>query len=91
MPVIVDLEAGGSKDDLWVHDEFDIVKASILTRFFKHYEDENSLPRPFGVIYQENRDQYQDLMIAQIQQTIEKQGVGDLDQLLSGNSTWEIK
>ncbi len=89
-PVIVSLEEGASKDELWVHDEHDKVKASILTGFFEHYQDENSLPRPFGVIYQEDRPQYQELMSEQIEQTKKAKGEGDLDALLSGSSTWII-
>ena len=90
-PVIINLEEGASKDDLWVHDENDKVKASILAGFFEHYQDENSLPRPFGIIYQEDRPQYQDLMAAQIEKRREVKGEGDLNALLSGSSTWQIE
>ena len=89
-PIIVDLEEGASKDDLWIHDQYDKVKAGILTGFFEHYEDENSLPRPFGVIYQEDRPQYENLMTDQIEATTKTKGEGDLDALLSGSSTWSI-
>ena len=89
-PIIVDLEEGASKDDLWIHDQYDKVKAGILTGFFEHYEDENSLPRPFGVIYQEDRPQYENLMTDQIESTTKTKGEGDLDALLSGSSTWSI-
>ena len=89
-PVIVDLTTESSKDDLWIHDERDKVKASILTEFFEHYQDEKSLPRPFGIIYEEDRPQYQDLMVEQIEDTIKKKGEGDLDKLLSGGNTWTI-
>jgi len=90
-PVIVNLDEGASKDDLWVHDETDKVKASILTGFFEHYKDENTLPRPFGVLYREERSQYEQLIEDQINETITKHGTGDLDQMLSGNSTWNIE
>ena len=89
-PVVVDLENGASKDDLWIHDENDKVKASILTGFFEEYTDENSLPRPFGIIYKEDRAQYQNLMSDQIERVKEIKGDGDLNKLLSGSSTWEI-
>ncbi len=89
-PVITNLEKSASKDDLWVHDEYDKIKANILTGFFEHYQDENSLPRPFGVIYQEDRPQYQELLSTQIEQIKTSKGEGNLDALLSGNSTWQI-
>src|SRR5574343_1846850 len=39
-PVVVDLNAGNSVDDLWVHDEADIYKAQILTRIFDNPREE---------------------------------------------------
>jgi len=89
-PVVVNLDEGHSADDLWIHDETDKLKSSILTRFFKPYEDETSLPRPFGIFYREDRALYEDLMAQQIADR-KKKGDGNLDALLSGNSTWEIK
>jgi 2-oxoglutarate ferredoxin oxidoreductase subunit beta len=48
-PVIVDLAAGASTDDLWVHDDRDFYKAQILIRMFDDPKLEGHLPRPFGV------------------------------------------
>ena len=50
-PVVVALDESTSIDDLWVHDESDLVKAGILTRFFDTPSAEMTLPRPFGVFY----------------------------------------
>ena len=74
-----------SKDDLWVHDERDQVKANLLTRFF-----DNELPRPFGVFYSEQRECYEDALNGQIQESIENKGKGNLNKLLSGNNSWTI-
>lgn len=92
-PVVVDLEAGDySKDDLWKHDKTDRFKAGILMRCFDTPTDEfSSLPRPFGVFYQEEKTCYEEMLHAQIKTSLERKGDGDLDQLLRGNNTWEIE
>lgn len=49
-PVVVKLNQNGtSVNDLWIHDEKDAVKASILVRFFDRPEKQGHLPRPFGI------------------------------------------
>ncbi|MGC8775239.1 MAG: 2-oxoacid:ferredoxin oxidoreductase subunit beta [Chlorobaculum sp.] len=90
-PTVIDLEKSGvSKDDLWIHDENDLIKANILSRFF---DDPNSteefLPRPFGIFYVEDRFTYEQALDAQIDKAQEK-GEGTLEELLAGNSTWTI-
>ena len=89
-PVVVDLEAGASTDDLWIHDERDFYKAQILTRMFDDPRIEGHFPRPFGVFYEGDRACYEDVMAMQIQEAIAKKGHGDLDKLLRGNEVWEI-
>jgi 2-oxoglutarate ferredoxin oxidoreductase subunit beta len=88
-PVVVDL-ADVSVNDLWIHDEKDQVKASILVRFFDAPSDENTLPRPFGVFYTEDRFCYETEMNAQLAYAIETKGAGDLDDLIRGKNTWTI-
>jgi 2-oxoglutarate ferredoxin oxidoreductase subunit beta len=90
-PEVVTLVEGFSADDLWVHDEHDIFKAQILVRLFDNPAKEGHLPRPFGVFYQTDRPCYEDMMAAQIEEVIAKRGKGDLNKLLRGNETWEIK
>jgi 2-oxoglutarate ferredoxin oxidoreductase subunit beta len=91
-PQVVDLNAGQfTKDDLWVHDEYDLIKAQILSRFFDAPNaGEGVLPRPFGVFYQTDRPCYEDLLFGQIDKATSASGEGDLDKLLAGSSTWEI-
>lgn len=89
-PVVADLNAGISKDDLWIHDEKDRVKAGILSRFFETPKKENHLPRPFGVFYIEERNCYEDKMMEQINESKAKKGPGDLDLLLRGRETWTV-
>ena len=52
---------------------------------------EDAYPRPFGVFYAEERFTYEDLFNHQIQNAIDQKGEGDLQALISGSNTWEIK
>ncbi len=79
-----------SPNDLWVHDEKDRNKASILTRIFDNPRREDHLPRPFGVFYAEQRHTYEDVHNKQIEDAVKAKGQGDLDILLKGKYTWEI-
>lgn len=89
-PVVVDLNVN-SIDDLWIHDENDAVKASILVRFFGDNKLSDVLPRPFGVFYQTDKGTYDDAINEQIEKVTVQKGVGDLDALLRGPKTWEVK
>lgn len=89
-PVIVDLNEGHSKDDLWVHNENDFYKAQILVRMFDDPRIAGHLPRPFGVFYETERACYEDVLQLQIDEAISKKGIGNLDKLLRGNEVWEI-
>jgi 2-oxoglutarate ferredoxin oxidoreductase subunit beta len=88
-PEIVNLSNGVSKDDLWIHDESDLIKANILIRMEAIYPDVN-FPRPFGVFYVQHRPRYEDLLISQITNSIAQKGSGDLDELIAGTETWTI-
>ncbi len=87
-PVIVDLANGASANDLWIHDETDAVKASILVRFFDKADKPGHLPRPFGIFYTEDRFTYEDALSAQVNEAMAKGA--DLDALLRGKNTWTI-
>lgn len=89
-PVIVDVTEN-SKNDLWIHDETDMVKAGILARFFDDPSVEGHFPRPFGVFYTTKRSCYEADLVNQIATITEKKGKGNLDKLLSGSETWTIK
>lgn len=94
-PEVVTLNGGYSKEDLWVHDEKDATKAHLLSRFFDapHPENEKQqhMPRPFGVLYAVDRSCYDEGVNRQIEETYGQRGEGDLDALLRGPETWEIK
>ncbi|MFT6319171.1 MAG: 2-oxoglutarate ferredoxin oxidoreductase subunit beta, partial [Granulosicoccus sp.] len=76
-PQVVDLEKDNySKDDLWIHEENDLYKAQMLARFFDDPRQAEYLPRPFGVLYAEERVCYEDQLIAQLNEAIEQKGEG---------------
>jgi 2-oxoglutarate ferredoxin oxidoreductase subunit beta len=89
-PVVVDLNAGHSADECWVHDEKDFYKAQILVRMFDDPNKEGHLPRPFGVFYETDRPCYEEQLNAQIDHVLQTKGPGNLDKLLRGNETWTI-
>lgn len=90
-PEVVDLTTGEwSKEDLWVHDEQDLFKATLLSRFFDDPKIEGHMPRPFGVFYAVERPTYEEGVHEQLRYSKEKLGEGDLDALLRGNQHWKI-
>ena len=89
-PIVVELGAEFTADDLWVHDERDFFKGQILTRMFDDPRVEGHLPRPFGIFYETDRACYEDVMAMQIEEVVAKKGKGDLNKLLRGNETWTI-
>jgi 2-oxoglutarate ferredoxin oxidoreductase subunit beta len=87
-PQSVDLESSDwSVDDCLVYDESSAEMANVVGRMFW----QTDLPRPFGVIYREERPTYEDLLHDQIRAVTEKKGTGDLDALLRSGNTWEIE
>lgn len=93
-PRVVQLQDGDvSMDDLWVHDESNLFKANILSRFFERPEGTDFthyLPRPFGVFYAVDRPTYEDGAAAQLEQAYQKHGKGDLAKLLAGDLNWKL-
>jgi 2-oxoglutarate ferredoxin oxidoreductase subunit beta len=90
-PRKIDVNSDTDMDACWIHDPNDKIKASILTQFFNYESHESDLPRPFGLFYREDRFNYEEALQEQINNNIEKSGVGDLDELLSGSNPWTIK
>ncbi len=91
-PIVVDIEKQGlSTSDLWIHDEADINKASILARFVDDREgDDEKLPCPIGVLFAQEKITYEDALTCQIQAAQEK-GAGTFEELLKGDNSYVIK
>jgi 2-oxoglutarate ferredoxin oxidoreductase subunit beta len=87
-PVVVDLNDGvHSVNDLLIHNEKSRELAFILSSFADHPE----LPMPVGVFLDIERDSYEATIEEQFAHVYEKGGKGDIDDLLKGKSTWDIK
>jgi 2-oxoglutarate ferredoxin oxidoreductase subunit beta len=79
-----------SENDLWIHDEEDSLKATILSRFFDNPENDG-FPRPLGVLYAIQRPTYEDQLIGQKKMAIEQLGKGNPYNLFRGKNYWEVK
>ncbi|MGZ3922326.1 MAG: 2-oxoacid:ferredoxin oxidoreductase subunit beta [Flavisolibacter sp.] len=88
-PVIADLTKDGV-NDLWIHDEKDKTKANLIARFFDTQFHGMHFPRPFGVIYADERPVYEENLVGQIEEVKARKGVTPLNQILSGDKTWTI-
>lgn len=83
----VDLQNGPySADDCIVYDETSRELAYIAARMFWQPD----LPRPFGVLYREERPAYDESLHGQIDRITEKRGKGDLKALLLSGDTWDV-
>ena len=90
-PEVVTIGEKYSAADLWIHDEKDFYKAQILTRLFDNPSEPSAVfPRPFGVFFTADRPCYEDMMALQLEESLVK-GPGDLDKLIRGRETWDIK
>lgn len=89
-PTVVELNGGISLDELWIHDEKDKAKAALLVQYFDSSDKTEKLPKPFGVIYSEERSTYEENIQDQVQASIGNKGDGNLDELLEGKNTWVV-
>lgn len=89
-PRVVDLNNGHSRDDLWIHDENDYMKATLLSRFFDDPRAEGGYPRPLGVMYLDQRSTYERTLHAQKELATSQKGEGDLNELFKGKDYWEV-
>jgi 2-oxoglutarate ferredoxin oxidoreductase subunit beta len=86
-PEVVPLGDGITEADLLVHDEFAASPnlASILSRM-----EPPHFPAPLGVFRQVEKPTYADLMLGQVQQAMDKRGIGDLSALYRAADTWTV-
>ncbi|MCH2374441.1 MAG: 2-oxoacid:ferredoxin oxidoreductase subunit beta [Planctomycetes bacterium] len=86
-PEIVDLGDGVNESDLLVHDE--TVGSPTLAYLLSQLEYPQ-FPVPLGVYRSIERPTYDRLLEDQVQGEAEKDGAGDLEQLLNSGDTWEV-
>ena len=84
---VVEIDKGYSLDDLLVHD----VKDKNLANLISEMTYDEKLPVPFGIFYKEDKLTYEDMMISQIKDSIKLKGDPDLQSLINGQETWEVK
>ena len=84
---VVDIGSKYSIDDLLVHN----VKDRNLAILISEMTYDKDLPVPFGVFYKEDKMTYEDMMVEQINESIKRKGKPDLQSLINGSETWEVK
>jgi len=86
-PRVVNLDQGEySANDVLIHNEKDSTLAFILANM-TYSED---LPRPMGVLQAIQRAPYEERVVNQIQHEIVTKGEGDLQSLLTGETSWLV-
>jgi 2-oxoglutarate ferredoxin oxidoreductase subunit beta len=87
-PEVVTLGNGTRPEDLLVHDERveDPQLAFLLSRIT--YPD---FPEAVGVLRSVERPTYEELVLHGIEEAASREGAGDLDALLAGEETWEVR
>lgn len=88
-PVVVDLN-DTSVNDLWIHDETDLLKATILGRFYDDPAKENHFPRPFGVFFINSDKTPFEVLMSEQSEAAKEKGLGDLNKLIAGRETWVV-
>ena len=84
---VVDIGSKYCIDDLLVHN----VKDRNLAILISEMTYDKDLPVPFGVFYKEDKMTYEDMMVEQINESIKRKGKPDLQSLVNGSETWEVK
>ncbi|MCK5740760.1 MAG: 2-oxoacid:ferredoxin oxidoreductase subunit beta [Chlorobi bacterium] len=87
-PTVVSITDGKhSADDLLVHDELDTTLAAILADMTYNHD----VPQPMGVFHAVERPTYDTKTTEQLAHYAKQPGAGDMQELLKGNDSWEIK
>lgn len=86
LEVVVVGEKGITEADILVHDEGNRSMAFLLAGL-----EPPIFPIALGVLYREAAPTYEASVLAQVEQAIRKQGVGDLDALLRAGETWTVE
>ena len=82
----LELENGYSLDDATIHNYSDKNLAFLLSEMTM----DSALPTPIGVLYNEEKPTYEDMMVNQIDLAKKKGGDIDIQKIISGNNTWQV-
>ncbi len=84
-PEIVDVKDGDTSGLLVHNERGSKVYSHVLAQLVQP-----DFPMPMGVLHREEKATYDQLANAQVNEAIEKQGIGDLTKLLYSGMTWEV-
>ncbi len=84
--IVVEIGEQYSKDDILVHNKDDRNLGMLLSGIT--YTP--NLPVPLGVLYQEQKPSYDQMLIEQIDNSIKSNGKGDLQKTLLGSNHWKV-
>ena len=82
----VNLDSGYSIDDATIHNYHDKNLAFLLSEMTMN----SKLPTPFGVLYKEDKETYENMMLNQIDLAKENNKNVDLQKIISGSNTWKV-
>jgi len=87
-PEVVTLGNGVTEEDLLVHDEEapEPSLAYLLSRM-----RQPDFPEPIGVFRAVDRPKYDELLNAQVEQAVQQEGPGSLEDLFYSGDTWEVE
>ena len=83
---VLKLEDGFSMDDATVHDYNDKNLAFLLSEMTV----DSSLPTPIGILYKEEKPTYDDMMVDQIDLAKNKSSDINIQDIITGNNTWQV-
>jgi len=83
----VEIGKNHTVDDILVHNTKDKNLAMLLSEMT--YNDK--LPVPIGILYEEKKPTYEEMMVNQINESIKLKGKQDLQSLVDGLETWQVK
>jgi len=83
---VVKLGSDYNADDILKHDKEDKNLAMLLSEITYNPE----LPVPIGILYQETKSTYDEMMTNQIQDAKKSKGSGDLEKLFFGTNSWIV-
>ena len=84
---VVEIGEKYSINDILIHN----IKDKNLAILICEMTYNEKLPVPFGVFYKEDKKTYEEMMINQIQDSIKIKGKPNLQSLINGTETWEVK
>ena len=83
---VVSLDSDYNADDILKHDKEDKNLAMLLSEITYNPE----LPVPIGILYQETKSTYEDMMTNQIEKAKQKNKSTDLEKLFFGTNSWIV-